>query len=204
MTYKSQKTELAESRALLNDQNSNLRLQRFETTFFNLLNLHHTIVNGIDLIISSKKENISNKEPRIKHGRDCFVTFFEGFKTAYQNKKKKDAKLDEEVLIREAYHDFFEKHQYDLGHYFKNLYHIVKFVHNSNIEDKQVYISLVRAQLSSHELLVLFYNCLSEYGIKFKPLVIQYEILDGLPDLLIQEGHIKFYQKVVGGWKSTM
>jgi hypothetical protein len=62
----------------------------------------------------------------------------------------------------------------------------VKFVHQSDIDDKRLYTNLIRAQLSSYELVLLFYNCLSELGReKFKPLVEVYALLKTLPrDLL--------------------
>ncbi|MBK8344630.1 MAG: hypothetical protein IPL12_15845 [Bacteroidetes bacterium] len=43
-----------------------------------------------------------------------------------------------------------------MGHYFRNLYHIIKYIDNSNIENKRTYTNFVRAQLSSHELALIF------------------------------------------------
>ncbi|MCB0738292.1 MAG: hypothetical protein KDC92_12315 [Bacteroidetes bacterium] len=40
---------------------------------------------------------------------------------------------------------------------------------------------MARAQLSDYELLILFYNCLCEYGGKFKPYVERYALLKSLP-----------------------
>ena len=62
----------------------------------------------------------------------------------------------------------FSGHSQRLGHYFRHLYLTVKSVANSNIiidyEDRMKYLRILRAQLSNHEQILLFYNWLSEYG----------------------------------------
>jgi hypothetical protein len=68
-------------------------------------------------------------------------------------------------------------------------------VKNSNVHDKHFYTNLVRAQLSSQELLLLFYNALSDFGNeKFKPLIEEFALLKTVPqNLLIDDTHHKFY-----------
>jgi hypothetical protein len=59
-----------------------------------------------------------------------------------------------------------------------------------NYLERYKYTCIVRAQLSDYELLLLFYNCLSDNGVeKFKPLVEEYAILKNLPqeDILKSE-----------------
>ncbi|MCX6318252.1 MAG: hypothetical protein NTW29_13240 [Bacteroidetes bacterium] len=56
-----------------------------------------------------------------------------------------------------------------LGHYFRHLYMMVKFVVKSEVIDsydhKMKYLKMLRAQLSNHEQIMLFYNWLSSgYG----------------------------------------
>lgn len=62
----------------------------------------------------------------------------------------------------------FSGHSQRLGHYFRHLYLTVKSVANSTIitdyEDRMKYLRILRAQLSNHEQILLFYNWLSEYG----------------------------------------
>ncbi|WP_309332877.1 putative phage abortive infection protein [Mucilaginibacter sp.] len=62
----------------------------------------------------------------------------------------------------------FSGHASRLGHYFRHLYLAVKSVANSkviiNYEEKMKYLALLRAQLSNHEQILLFYNWLSGYG----------------------------------------
>ena len=80
-----------------------------------------------------------------------------------------------------------------VGHYFRNLYNFVKFVDQESDfpkdhKDKKFYTNLIRAQLSSDELGLLFYNCLSNRGAKFKVLVEKYALLEDMDfKKLVQE-----------------
>jgi len=63
----------------------------------------------------------------------------------------------------------FEGHVSKLGHYFRHLYHTVKFIATQDDEflseaEKQEYAKTVRAQLSDYEQLILFYNINSAFG----------------------------------------
>ncbi|WP_161888139.1 putative phage abortive infection protein [Pontibacter russatus] len=62
----------------------------------------------------------------------------------------------------------FSGHAQRLGHYFRHLYLTVKSVANSSIvtdyDERMRYLRILRAQLSNHEQILLFYNWLSEYG----------------------------------------
>ncbi len=194
LTYKSQKNELKESRVILDQQNKTLFTQQFETTFFNLVNLHHQITNNISFSRTISQtdgddnEKESSKNENIKlMGRDCFRQYYEEFKkiykryseekkTTFESKTMFNSQL-ERYLIETAYADLFDDYQSYIGHYFRNLYHILKFVDQSKVSDKKLYAGLIRAQLSTFELVLLFYNCLSSYGNKFRPLVEKYHLL---------------------------
>lgn len=62
----------------------------------------------------------------------------------------------------------FSGHAQRLGHYFRHLYLTVKSVANNSIvtdyDEKMRYLRILRAQLSNHEQILLFYNWLSGYG----------------------------------------
>jgi heme/copper-type cytochrome/quinol oxidase subunit 2 len=62
----------------------------------------------------------------------------------------------------------FSGHSSRLGHYFRHLYLTVKSIVNEPIADtydkKMKYLTLLRAQLSNHEQILLFYNWLGEFG----------------------------------------
>jgi hypothetical protein len=62
----------------------------------------------------------------------------------------------------------FDGHNNRLGHYYRHLYQSVSYVVNSNIikdrSEKYKYLKLLRAQLSNHEQLLLYYNSLTKFG----------------------------------------
>jgi hypothetical protein len=166
--------------------------QGFENTFFKLLSLHHEIVGAIEMYVGELPVR----------GRRNFSTFYGEFVSNFQLEYKKDPSAGSLQVIQAAYEHFFESRQSDIGHYFRSLYHIIKYVHQSKKPDKDFYAHLVRAQLSSSELLLLFYNCLSTKGIeKFKPLVEKYSLLENMPekklasDILQLPDHRKLYDQ---------
>ncbi len=164
-------------------QNQTLQQQSFESSFFQLLGLHNDIVNSMAI-------------PQSHHGRECFIFLFK------------------ELTRNDAYEKFFAEYQPVVGHYFRHLYNVVKFVDQSDFSfvelndqkfealpvrrqaGKKFYTNLVRAQLSSSELGLLFYTCLSDRGAKFKVFVERYALLENMPlDVLINKEHRKLYDK---------
>jgi hypothetical protein len=61
----------------------------------------------------------------------------------------------------------FSGHQMRLSHYFRHLYETVKYVETEDKlsdEEKTYYIKILRAQFSTHEEAILFYNSISSIG----------------------------------------
>ncbi len=59
----------------------------------------------------------------------------------------------------------FDGHQVRLGHYYRHLFQAVEYVHNQTvITDKRSYIKTLRAQLSTHEQILLLVNALTPLG----------------------------------------
>lgn len=170
--FRLQREELEETRKVYLEQAKTQSLQRFESTFFQMLNLHHTLVNSMILRDHGRK------------GRDCFETLYNFISKEYELIQTGD---DADVIT--CYTTVFKDNQEALGHYFRNLYHILKFIKQSNVLDKKTYVGLVRAQLSHYELILLFYNGLSGYGIqKAKPLIEQFGLLKNLTWLDVMGG----------------
>ncbi|MCJ7989306.1 putative phage abortive infection protein [Priestia sp. OVS21] len=84
------------------------------------------------------------------------------------------------IRLVEQYQKFFDKYENMLGHYMRNLYRIVKFISESNlaIEEKRNYFGILRAQWSTNEFLLIYFNIVSKEGIKFKEFVQAYDVLD--------------------------
>ncbi|MBW1294969.1 putative phage abortive infection protein [Aquimarina litoralis] len=199
--FELQRQELELTRQVFTEQRDTLKLQQFESTFFSLLNLHHQIVDGIDIDTTKGGSLYDFKKEKdvTLTGRDCFQYFFQEFEEMYASRYDEKNELDR---IQKSYIDFYVNHQTDLGHYFRNLYNILKFVHKKNPGDNFFYANLLRAQLSSSELLMLFYNCLSKFGNrKFKPLIEEYHFLQNMPKnpIFEQKDHTNLYNKSAFG-----
>lgn len=85
----------------------------------------------------------------------------------------------------------FGGHQSRLGHYYRHLYQSVVYVHRQNLsdDDKYEYIKILRAQLSTHEQALLFFNARSELGQKWDEdnLITKYRLIKNLPKNFINE-----------------
>ncbi|PFE95058.1 hypothetical protein CN325_18820 [Bacillus thuringiensis] len=105
-------------------------------------------------------------------------------------------------IKQDSYEKLYKRHEKIIGHYYRNLYRIVKLIQNTTFDDesqerdneeKRKYRGILRAQFSSFELLMLFYNIsYSEKGKKFKELIAGVNFFD---DHLIEESFI---------WKSDI
>lgn len=206
-----QRDDLAEQQRLQNEQ---ARKQIFESTFFQLLRLHSDIVHRIryeDVDITFV-DGARPQSDRLS-GREAFRSFYGRYdqsyrrwtnvitsRPEYEQASSDPRDIDHEDLeqaIIQSYEEFYVEVQSDLGHYFRNLYQMVSFVDSSPaaLEERESYMSFIRAQLSSYELLVLFYKGLSHYGRgNFKPLIEKYTLLENLPvDRLIDRRHKELY-----------
>jgi hypothetical protein len=155
--------------------------QGFENKFFQLLRFHHDIVNAVR--VKPTSVGLFSASGSALSGREAFHALYNRFVDHYNAKYKKNPQAPPDRLASEAYASFYEEHQESLGHYFRNLYHLVKFVDRSSVDakDKEFYTHLVRAQMSSDELLLLFYNCHSSFGRrKFYPLVERYALVENM------------------------
>lgn len=147
--------------------------QQFETTLFNMLNVLHNLV----VTTNAKIGDVEVK------GYKYFQLSLDELKNKLQEKENTESnsicdKVSglQEILttdfhslenhISEVYKVFYNEHQAELGHYFRYLYNIIKFVIESEIEEdkKCKYLNLVQAQLSNQELGLIFYNVNSDLG----------------------------------------
>lgn len=175
------------------------RRDRFENTFFGMLQLQQQIVNDLSVkheqrvMLSEDDVNLGRKrkEQIIEHdiqGRNLFHYSFSiiEHEISYNGRPFKKVCGMSDVLYAcglSAYHDYHTPTYFD--HYFRHLYRILKFIdQKSNVlseDDQYEYASMVRATLSRYELVWLFYNGLSDYGNeKLKPLIEKYCMLKNL------------------------
>lgn len=162
----------------LKDQQDHLRAQTqlllqqsFENTFFHLLRLHNDNVR-------SQKIRDGNL---VWEGRAAFEESSRLLRRAI-GKEHSDDKAILLSRVNDLYSEVCELDGVDYSHYFRNLYHIVKYVdEKGDAKDKQRYLSQLRAQLSQAEFVLLMANGLRDEGrSKFKPLIEQYSLLHQL------------------------
>lgn len=182
--------EVARSADALSSQDKNLYMQRFENTFFRLLEHLNTCRNNISY---GYKENTKNGIDAIEKIYNSFTSHHlqvvVGRTGTFPKYSFKESCKEKNGLIEEYSKFYTGKHGDDLGQYFRVLYHLLKFVDRSaHVGDKYFYTHLIRAQLSRYELCLIFYNSLSSYGDKrMSPLVKKYNLLKHLEEDKIPE-----------------
>ena len=182
------RNELKAQKLEFQEQNKTMKRQRFENTFFNMLSLQQEIVANFSCV--------NNKY----NGREVFKHIYINAGISYRGLNN-----GIKVILKKygltAYSNIPEITRFD--HYFRHLYHIFKYIDTSDlIEDKEryEYASIVRSQLSDYELVMLFYNCLTQKDNeieenKFKPLIEKYAIFNNLrKDLLANKEDLNEYK----------
>lgn len=86
--------------------------------------------------------------------------------------------------LSQAYSEFHRTYNNELSHFFRSLYTIIRFIHDSPLSDdkKRNFVRMVRMQLTQSQLLLLFYNGLTDgHGYpKFFNLIKKHRVLDNL------------------------
>jgi hypothetical protein len=187
--------------------------QQFETTLFNMLNVLHNLIISTNGNVSGK--NVSgykyfqcslnelktrleqNQNFESKRIRQKVNALSEILTTDFQNLESHNSQI---------YMTFYTEHQAELGHYFRYLYNIIKYVLDNQFEPEtqKKYLNLVQAQLSNQEMGLIFYNVNSELGKnsegkkQFKDWLDQYGLLENLdPSSLQGKFHHILFKKTI-------
>lgn len=220
--FQLQRTELSETRKVFEEQSKTLKIQRFENTFFQLLSLHHELVDklnfnrrlpigGFELlekrkVLSSAFEDL---EKKFYHSNNSNFRSPTGSPLLIENLPENIETATERM--NEVYNRFyFYDYKQILSHYFRNVYHIFKFIYTSELVEKpkkQFYASLVRAQLSSDELYIILYNSLQD-GLgypNFLFLIKEFDIMQNFDFKIIEKNpfHKEIYQNKIKDIKPT-
>ncbi len=115
-----------------------------------------------------------------------------------------------ERKIKDAYILAAENSIDDFAHYFRNLYNVIRFVHDAEQitqDEKCRYTKFIRSQLSEAESIVLFYNSIGDIRLpgretlelgypKMSALLVRYDILQNMnPRSMIHPIHKKIFSK---------
>lgn len=193
--------EMQNQTAEFDKQNETLRIQRFENTFFKMLEVQQSIVNDLYAGDSHSQwvdENsadgaYSKKEISIQdeyRGRNLFYYVFIICNHAIEN-----SFLDGTTMVsglstvikrrgKERFDDYMTTTMFD--HYFRHLYTILRFITENEwlgIDKQYKYATFVRATLSRYELIMLYYN--GFFHPKMKKMMERYCLLNNIrKDLL--------------------
>ncbi|MCS6974432.1 MAG: putative phage abortive infection protein [Cyclobacteriaceae bacterium] len=154
-----QREELSSLRKEFESQNRVQRRQLFESTFFNLIRVHHFIMESMNI------GNITDTKGRyaIKYIYDEFKKKFNehnyGNTLIMPINTWEDIKEHRRVLHK-IFGDIYLSYLEYISHYLKNLVAMISFVEASDLieeKDRILYYEILRAQLSPNEVIFLFY-----------------------------------------------
>jgi uncharacterized membrane protein len=180
--------ELEDSRIAQQEQSESLKLQNeatklqiFENTFFELVRMLNNIKESISIIPISLSNIVNGGQKFILNGRmyTTRIEIFEDLNKLYASEAISKYILILKELLDKDYNKFNNHYEKYTGTYFGQIYQILKYINESNIENKQRYVNIFRAQFTKDELELLFYHCLGSIGkIRFKKLVEDYEFFE--------------------------
>lgn len=193
ITILMQRQEIKDTREEVRKQASILEIQRFESTFFTLVNCHHQIISDLKSNSYALKDGVKN------------YTYYEGRSVIAHLVSSIFNNVENEIdsfnfKFQKIYDGFGDKYL----HYIKNLFQIVKIVDEHkfddnieiNIKQKEKYISIIWAQLSDHEITLIFYNCIYEKEpSEYKKFIEKYSLMQNVKEIFIYDELKKLYSK---------
>lgn len=177
-------------------QNSTMKLQQFENTFFQMLSLFHENTRQIS----------SDSKAHPYRGKAIFKTLLDtlyenlemGLKRRFYREESRsvdddfdyvrDAKISE--VTKEDFILLFNLHftiyEDDLNKYFTTLYNILKLIDKAEVIDKQYYASIINSQFTRSEMQTVFYFTVSkDVNNDFRKLIENFNLLDGIKESMI-------------------
>ncbi len=187
--FELQRKELELTREVYIEQSNTLKQQKFENTFFNMSKMLSEIQSNINGELFSgmiKKEYKGH--PYLEKALTNLIGKFD---RKFEWDKMHGNDLME--LTANIYNKFADENLSPLDHYFRYFYNILKFIDNSQMEDKKMYADLLQAQLSKNELGLIFYNGIGKIGkAKLYILLEKYNFLENLnPDSIYLQNNVQ-------------
>lgn len=195
-----------ESKEHAQKQYNALIKQNFEQTFFAWLKSYHDIVIGIT---AHRRSGVSLAAPEVEvRGRDALFQIWQRTFTTVRVLKTSGEKLgvDHQVIVKDNFQKLERGLPFDhgilrtaiLNHYLKfapnpfyyfdaitqALSQLIEWVGQADIstEEKHLYFSIIKSQISSKELLLLLIHGLGEQCESLRTVITRYSLLDGLPE----------------------
>ncbi len=146
--------ELKNSANALQGQSETLKTQRFEQTFFSLLDTYHKSCNSI--VFREEKGNMALK--MLLDELHCFLrNYLDPVQEYYIKPRRYESEYTEITGMKSKFDEFKARASSYLMSFFETTKVILKFIDSPTSENKQVYADIFRAQLSAHETVLLFY-----------------------------------------------
>lgn len=182
-----QSKELSETRkemknqgAQFEQQTNALNKQVFENSFFKLLAFNNEIIQSLSFERNVPSSTGSRKE--IINGRSVISYFGNIFESMTRQLDKGVVNFSNHYeTMTDVYLHLNRNYTYVLDIFFRNIYQALVFLDDSDLGyiEKNKYSALIRAQLSKHEIWLLYYDCISRTGNDdFKRLLEQFEFFE--------------------------
>jgi hypothetical protein len=187
-----------------------LKEQRFEDTFFQLLSTHNEILSLMDY---KNRDGVD-----ISRGRDVFRSYHTDFtqrlnvlrEIGYRKKEKlpfnedlsnyapglvDGIRLTPDQVI-DTYSKMYVDREGDLGHYFRNLTNILTYIDETDvIDNKRKYYKLIFGLLSIYEMVHLYYFTASLFSsVELRQVIVTHKLFDYVSTHLVEyEEDYEFY-----------
>lgn len=170
----------------LSEQRTATRRQVFIATFVGMMDRLQQTVQDTDYSViertSREGDLIDERLVGVQSGQNAFFEIAQELRLLIDDEESdgfSDAAYEGLILI--LYDKFYRNYKDALGHYFRQVYHILRYVDDSLEEDKERFAKLLRASFTNSQMLLLSYNAVSGEGrIKFAQLIKKYSMLHNL------------------------
>ncbi|PGN97326.1 hypothetical protein CN975_03560 [Bacillus cereus] len=199
-TLKIQRKDINDQKKDILTQAETMELQRFENTFFELLNTNNKIIDSLSVKIS----------PNTYHGYQAFFYILSSIQNrtrtcVYRSPNKPSDEITMREYNRQQFNllskekkleyyrytvleiqNFYKSHGNKFTHYLRFLYRTIKFIDEykfkSSENEKKVleYMDIIRAPLSEDQLGLLYYNLFTLPGLNFIKYIEVYNLFDNL------------------------
>ncbi|MFD0999431.1 putative phage abortive infection protein [Ohtaekwangia kribbensis] len=187
-----QRKELKETRAEFSEQNLTLKTQKFETTFFHLLENHNNMVEN--MVVADDSIIRGRQLGQIK-GRLYIKMFYDHIKAILASNKPLSNHAKE-------YFNLLAKFR-DTELYFASMRVILMYIHSTLLihqEDKKMYIDILRSKLGYFEIRILFYHVafILNHGdtVQLRKLVLYYDLINLSDFKFFRSEHIELVNKL--------
>lgn len=202
--YLQQKNIIKDQRNELAKKESDLKIERFESHFFQLLNLNANHLNSMQMSVPKKlNKNTLSRPPdnsqfgeKLLNGRNCFMQFHSEFKFGVNYPRgsrtvpydySSDIEIEETLQI---FNKMLKVYSGYLSYYLNNIESQIELLSILSNTEAEPYVRTFKNQFSATELvLILYYAQIPEGEIISKFFYEKKLFEDVLPDLLLCEPH---------------